>query len=99
MPPPCASSDTSSPPQYQFLLKIIHNLAGDRGVKLSEIEMPGRTTKALSHAWAKIKSEAAEAAGGPIAKPATTPRKKKNANGKVARPFDLCLSTRLTKCL
>jgi hypothetical protein len=63
------------------LLKIIHNLGGDKGPKLAEIEMPGRTTKALTHAWAKIKAEAAAAGTGGegVAKPIPTPRKKKAA--------------------
>ncbi len=63
------------------MLKIIHNLGGDKGPKLSEIEMPGRTTKALTHVWAKIKAEAAAAggAGEGVAKPTPTPRKKKVA--------------------
>lgn len=67
--------------QYTFLLKIIGQLTADgtKSVKLGEVDMPGRTTKALTHIWGKIRAEAA-ASGGPSGatpkKTPATPRKR-----------------------
>ncbi|RDW68002.1 hypothetical protein BP6252_09398 [Coleophoma cylindrospora] len=45
--------------KYAFLLQIINQLSKDGNkVKISEISMPGRTTKALTHLWANIRKEA-----------------------------------------
>lgn len=61
--------------------KVIHQLQGDGkiSIKWAEIDMPGRTSKSLTHAWAKIQAEIKEVTGGAPAavKPKTTPRKKK----------------------
>ncbi|RDW73764.1 hypothetical protein BP5796_07206 [Coleophoma crateriformis] len=45
--------------KYVFLLQIINQLCKDGNkVKISDINMPGRTTKALTHLWANIRKEA-----------------------------------------
>ncbi|RFU30554.1 hypothetical protein B7463_g5796, partial [Scytalidium lignicola] len=58
--------------------KIIKQLGGDRAsVKFTEISLPGRTPKALSLAWQKIKAEVAASGNGDNGAPAvTTPRKR-----------------------
>jgi len=59
--------------KYKFLLKIIEQ----SGVtpKFSDLNMPGRTAKSLTHMWHKIKGEIAQGNYG-TAHVAATPRKR-----------------------
>lgn len=66
-----------------MLLQIIKQLGGERApIKFNEISLPGRTPKALSHEWQKIKAEVAASGSGGDGTPAvTTPRKRTPKKG------------------
>ncbi|EMR62931.1 hypothetical protein UCREL1_10130 [Eutypa lata UCREL1] len=78
--------------KYTLMVQIIKQLtAGGIKIKLSELSMPGRTTKSLSHMLGKIRDEAAafnpavgNGSGGSAAAAAATvatPVTPKNARG------------------
>ncbi|KUJ15708.1 uncharacterized protein LY89DRAFT_719430 [Mollisia scopiformis] len=53
---------------YTFVLKLLAQVTSDKAPKISDIQMPGRSSRALGHQWAKVKSEMAalgEGAEGP----------------------------------
>lgn len=73
--------------KYQFLLKCIAQIGGGATPKFDKVDLPGRTPKAMSLMWSKIKNEMTGGAEGtkpvittPRKPVATTPRKRK-ANG------------------
>lgn len=78
------SSLTDLSPQYQFMMKIIGQLTANSSVpvNLGDIDMPGRTTKSLTHLWSKIKNDAASASAGG----APTPTRAKKVTKKPATP-------------
>lgn len=90
---PAAKSSVLTLNQYAFLLQVISQLGGERpSIKFDKINLPGRSPKALSHLWAKIKGEieaggfdkqtgVANGAAGP-AIPKTPRKKKAETNGK-----------------
>lgn len=86
--------------QYAFLLQIIKQLSADKPIKFDQINMPGRTAKSLSHAWAKIKTEVAAAGEGDGGTPATpvkrTPATKRKAKGEAGNvlPSNSCYQIR-----
>ncbi|KAH8804664.1 hypothetical protein F5884DRAFT_421018 [Xylogone sp. PMI_703] len=72
--------------KYALLLQIIKQLGGERAsIKFADISLPGRTPKALSLAWQKIKTEVAALGDGNGAPPAAvaTPRKRAANKGKL----------------
>ena len=72
--------------QYNLLVQVIKQLNADKAIKWDQINMPGRTPKAMTHVWAKIRSDAAAATtgAGPTGTPRAraTPKKKANGSGK-----------------
>ncbi|KAH8656056.1 hypothetical protein BGZ60DRAFT_417691 [Tricladium varicosporioides] len=62
MPEGPRSKGWSEAEKYSLMLQIICQLggAGDKfpNIKFTEIDLPGRTPKAMSHAWQNIKAEA-----------------------------------------
>jgi hypothetical protein len=46
--------------QHNFLLLVVAKLLEDKSLKVSEVNFPGRSTKACTHVWQAIKQEAAE---------------------------------------
>lgn len=74
--------------QNTFMLKVIGQFMDKGSLKISDITMPGRTTKSLTHQWAKIRGEikAINAnttnAAGPNVPPAEVKKRKKEDNGK-----------------
>jgi hypothetical protein len=68
-----------------MLVQIIKQLNVDKSIKWDQIDMPGRTTKAMAHIWARIRADAAALT--PHDGPTGTPRaratpKKANGSGK-----------------
>lgn len=82
--------------KYQFLLKIIGQIGGGAGgalkgihPKFDEIDLNGRTAKAMSLMWGKIKNEIPVSTNG-VKAPVSTPRKRKaNGGGKQEKPFPM----------
>ena len=81
------------------MMKIIEQLtSGSAKVKLSELNMPGRTTKSLSHMLGKIKDEAGVVRGGDRSTAGAAPKGKgsaKKATGELLHT-SLCVSTSRT---
>ena len=70
-----------TPLQYKFLFQIIQQLGVDKTVKYEQLDMPGRTPKALQHVWTKIKQEVVASEGGPVTPTVPKSRKKKADTG------------------
>ncbi|KAF4631380.1 hypothetical protein G7Y89_g6754 [Cudoniella acicularis] len=84
---PGGAGGWSDAEKYSLLLQIIKQIGGDRlSIKFDKIVLPGRTPKAMTHVWAKIRAEAAEFGESTDASAAVpaTPRKRGPAKDKAA---------------
>jgi hypothetical protein len=78
--------------QYALCLRIIKQLTADgQKIKWTEIDMPGRTPKSLTHAWDKIRKEAESI--GPADAPKAAPAKRmKKSRSTASLKFDYILT-------